>query len=133
MTNKRNTILPHLAMTCMGIATLFLMGGCSRDHLRKIINKWGAKDKEKPPVYHEYEGYSPGIGRTKKQENYNRYHYYISPDKEELLDSDPQVYSPIYEADDYETAEAPVLFDEEQYWKDHPLQTDNEKKNTNNL
>ena len=136
MTNKYHTLLSHLAMTCLGIAMLFSMGGCSRNDLRKIINKLGAKEKEKPPVYHDFEGYCPGAKRKKKQENFNRYHYYISPDKEELLDSDPQVYydyDPIYEADEIETAEAPKLFDEEQYWKDHPLQIENDKKNTNNI
>ncbi|MBO4821690.1 MAG: hypothetical protein J5548_09535 [Prevotella sp.] len=137
MTNKRHNLLSHLAMIFMGMAMLFPLGGCSRADFRKIINKWGAKDKEKPPVYHDFEGYSPGAKRAKKQENFNRYHYYISPDKEELLDSDPQVYyyDPIYEADEAETAEAPPLFDEDQYWKDHPLQIENEKTktNTNNI
>lgn len=136
MTNKCHTLLSRLAMTCTGIAMLLLMGGCSRDDLRKIIDKLGSKDKEKPPVYHEYEGYSPGAKRAKKQENFNRYHYYISPDKEELLGSDPNVYydyNPIYEADEAETAEAPQLFDEEQYWKEHPLQIENDKNNTNNI
>ena len=136
MTNKCHTLLSRLAMTCTGIAMLLLMGGCSRDDLRKIINKWGARNKEKPPVYHEYEGYNPGAKRTKKQENFNRYHYYISPDKEELLGSDPKVYydyNPIYEADEAETAKAPQLFDEEQYWKEHPLQIENDKNNTNNI
>lgn len=128
MTSKHLTLLSRIAMTCLGIASLFLMGGCSRGDLRKIINKWGGKDKEKPPVYHEFEGYSPGAKRAKKQENFNRYHYYISPDKEELLDSDPYVYyDPIYEADETEIAEAPPLFDEEQYWKDHPLQIESDK------
>ncbi len=136
MTNKYHTLLSRLAMTCLGMATLFLMGACGREDLRKIIDKLGSKDKEKPPVYHEYEGYSPGAKRAKKQENFNRYHYYISAETNDFMDSGPQVhdeYEPIYEADETETAKAPKLFDEEQYWKDHPLQIENDKKNTNNI
>jgi len=99
---------------------------CDRALFRRIINKLGKKSEEKPAVYHEYEGYSPGALRSKSLEDFSRYHYYIAPDHEELVNSDPQpYYSP-----EYEVIEAPADFDEEQYWREHPLPIYEEEPNT---
>lgn len=91
--------------------------GCSRHNLRQIINWLGKPDKEKPRVYHEYEGFAPGIKKSNVEEDFGRYHYYIAPDKEELIDSDPEIYF----RQDYEVIEPEVGFDEEKYWQEHPL------------
>ena len=112
--------------TAMLLCLPLLTCSCDRALFRRIINKLGKKSEEKPAVYHEYEGYSPGALRSKSLEDFSRYHYYIAPDHEELVNSDPQpYYSP-----EYEVIEAPADFDEEQYWREHPLPIYEEEPNT---
>jgi hypothetical protein len=112
----------RVALLCLPL----LLGSCDRALLRRVINKLGKKSEEKPAIYHEYEGYSPGARRTKSLEDFNRYYYYIAPDPEELLNSDPQIYY----REDYEVIETPADFDEEQYWREHPLPTYDDEPNT---
>lgn len=114
---------------CLALAICLALCGCTRENLRWVINKLGSKEQEKPAVYHEYEGYSPGARKSKALEDFNRYYYYISPDKEELVGSDPEIYF----QQDYEVIEATNDFDEEQYWREHPLNFDNEETTTNNI
>ena len=104
-----------LALLC-----LLLLTSCSRSTLRQIIDRLGRPDKEKPEVYHAFEGYSPGAAKSKVEEDFNRYHYYIAPDREETYDLDPDIYF----RQDYEAIEPVATFDEEQYWRDHPLPID---------
>ena len=115
------------------LVVLVIAGGLScvyidRPMLRRIINQWGRLRKEKPEVYHEYEGYSPGANRSRVEEDFNRYHYYIAPDHEELLNSDPDIYF----RQDYEAIEAPATFDEDQYWRENPLTFDDDVIDNNN-
>ena len=108
----------------VGLSCVFI----DRPMLRRLINQWGRLRKEKPEVYYEYEGYSPGAARSRVEEDFNRYHYYIAPDYEELLNSDPEIYF----RQDYEAIEAPVTFDEEQYWRENPLTFDEDIVDNNN-
>ena len=71
-------------------------------------------------AYHAFEGYSPGAAKSKVEEDFNRYHYYIAPEREETYDLDPDIYF----RQDYEAIEPVATFDEEQYWRDHPLTID---------
>ena len=117
-------IVPHQRaikpIACACVWTLFAsiaLTSCTLDHLRMLINKWGSPDKEKPTIYYEFEGYSPGAKKSKGKEDFSRYHYYIAPDKEEMIDSDPNIYF----RQDYEAIEPMPTFDEEQFWRDHPF------------
>ena len=102
------------------ILCTILTTGCSRSTLRQWIDRLGRPDQEKPEVYHEYQGYSPGAAKSKVEEDFNRYHYYIAPEREETYDLDPDIYF----RQDYEAIEPVATFDEEQYWRDHPLTID---------
>lgn len=104
-----------LALLC-----LLLLTSCSRSTLRQIIDRLGRPDKEKPEVYHAFEGYSPGAAKSKVEEDFSRYHYYIAPEREETYDLDPDIYF----RQDYEAIEPVATFDEEQYWREHPLNID---------
>ena len=85
-------------------------------------------DKEKPEVYHAFEGYSPGAKKSKVEEDFSRYHYYIAPIREETYDSDPDIYF----RQDYEAIEPVPTFDEEQYWREHPLTFDEPSPSSDN-
>ena len=99
----------------------FSLMSCDRMTLRKIINRFGSEKKDAPEVYHEYEGYSPGLKRSHVEEDFNRYHYYIATEPEEIVFTEPEIYF----RQDYETYEEPdVQFDEEAYWREHPIQVD---------
>ena len=114
---KNRSIIASLLITLMSINLM----GCDRPTLRKIINFLGSEKKEAPEVYHEYEGYSPGLKRSHVEEDFNRYHYYIATEFEEMLNPEPDIYF----RQDYETYEVPdVQFDEEAYWREHPIQID---------
>ena len=112
-----------LALLC-----LLLLTSCSRSMLRQIIDRLGRPDKEKPEVYHAFEGYSPGAKKSKVEEDFSRYHYYIAPIREETYDSDPDIYF----RQDYDDVVPQVSFDEEQYWRDHPLNLDDAEVVTEN-
>lgn len=116
-----------LAVSLLLLVAAIVGGGIylvnDRYMLRRVINLIGSRDKEKPDVFHEYEGYSPGIQRSRHGvEDFNRYHYYLAPDKEEIIDSDPQIYF----RQDYEAIEPEISFDEAQYWREHPLNFDSD-------
>ena len=110
-------------MTCAGCLAVIALAGtlssCDRTMVRNLIDKIGSRTKDKPPVYHEFEGYSPGARRSKAKEDFTRYHYYIAPEKVDITSSEPEIYF----RQDYEPidAEPAVQFDESQYWRDHPL------------
>ena len=99
---------------------LIAVEGYCRGTLRDLINHVGSNKSEKPEVYHEYEGYSPGAKRSQGVEDFSRYHYYIAPTEDELLNSDPEIYF----RQDYEPIESQESFDEEKYWREHPLFVD---------
>ncbi len=99
-----------------------MLCGCNRPLLHKLIDKFGSKKHEKPTVYHEYEGYSPGAKRSTVEENFDRYYYYIATPYEETTSNEPEITF----RQDYEDIDVQPTFDEEQYWKDHPLIIDNE-------
>ena len=101
-----------------------MLTGCDRTTLRRAIDLLGHRDESKPPIYHEYEGYSPGIRRSRVAEEFSRYHYYIAPESI-APDPDPDIYF----RQDFEGVEPMVTFDEEQYWRDHPLQLDIDEEN----
>ncbi len=106
-----------------GLACLFaamLLTGCDRAMLRRVIDMLGHRDKSKPAVYHDYEGYSPGLRKSHVTEEFSRYHYYIAPDEVAAPDPDPDIYF----RQDYDDVSPQVSFDEEQYWRDHPLNLD---------
>lgn len=132
MKPRAKIIKKWLITVMVALMTLLLSGGVwlcfDRPMLRSIINQWGRLRKEKPEVYHEYEGYSPGANRSRVEEDFNRYHYYIAPDHEELLNSDPDIYF----RQDYEAIEAPATFDEDQYWRENPLTFDDDVIDNNN-
>ena len=111
-----------------GLAAILLcaimLTGCDRTTLRRAIDLLGHRDESKPPIYHEYEGYSPGIRRSRVAEEFSRYHYYIAPESM-APDPDPDIYF----RQDFEGVEPMVTFDEEQYWRDHPLQLDIDEEN----
>lgn len=116
MIPSRSVITP-LLITLLSFSLI----GCDRPTLRKVINYLGSEKKEKPEVYHEYEGYSPGLKRSRVEEDFNRYHYYIATEFEEMSAPEPDIYF----RQDYETYEEPdVQFDEEAYWREHPIQID---------
>ncbi len=99
-----------------------MLSGCDRATLRKWISWIVRPNHSKPQVYHEYEGYSPGATKSTVVEDFSRYYYYIAPNEEEMRNSDPEIYF----RQDYEAIEPQVSFDEEQYWREHPLQLDND-------
>jgi len=99
---------------------LLALTGCDRSTLRRAIDRFGSPEKVKPEVYHESVGYSPGAKKSKVEEDFNRYHYYIAPDKEEPVETDPDIYF----RQDYEPIEPMPLFDEEQFWREHHFITD---------
>ncbi len=101
-----------LVLLCM-----VTLSSCNRAQLRQIINKLGSPDKEKPEIYHEFEGYSPSANKNKGKEDFNRYHYYIAPEMSDIVDNDPDIYF----RQDYEAIDPIPTFDEEQYWRDHPI------------
>ena len=111
-----------------GLAAILLcaimLTGCDRTTLRRAIDLLGHRDESKPPIYHESEGYSPGIRRSRAAEEFSRYHYYIAPESI-APDPDPDIYF----RQDFEGVEPMVTFDEEQYWRDHPLQLDIDEEN----
>ena len=107
-------------VTILAFAMCATLTGCSRNNLRRVIDMLGSPDKDKPEVYHEFQGYSPGEKRSHAEEDFNRYFYYIAPDKEELLDSDPNIYF----RQDYDEIVPIEGFDEEKYWREHPLNFD---------
>lgn len=114
-----------------GLACLLaamLLTGCDRTTLRRVIDMLGHRDKSKPTVYHDYEGYSPGLHKSRVTEEFSRYHYYIAPD--EIADPDPD--PDIYFRQDYDDVAPQVSFDEEQYWRDHPLNLDDAEVVTEN-
>lgn len=90
--------------------------------LRRLINQWGRWRKEKPAVYHDYEGYSPGANRSRVEEDFNRYYYYIAPARDEMLNSDPEIYF----RQDHEAIAPQTTFDEDQYWRENPLTFDDD-------
>ena len=113
---------PHAPRRCIcGFLLVLLcivtLSSCNRAQLRQIINKLGSPDKEKPEIYHEFEGYSPGAKKNKGKEDFNRYHYYIAPERNDMVDNDPDIYF----RQDYEVIDPIPTFDEEQYWRDHPI------------
>ena len=110
--------LAGLLFTCL------LLTSCDRALLRRLIDKLGHRDNSKPAVYHEYEGYSPGLRKSRVAEEFGRYHYYIAPDENDIPDPDPEIYF----RQDFEDVEPLTTFDEDQYWRDHPLQLDYEDK-----
>ena len=114
--------LIFLAVVMVSSIAVYLIAveGYFRGTLRELINHMGSNKSEKPEVYHEYEGYSPGAKRSQGVEDFNRYHYYIAPTEEELLNSDPEIYF----RQDYEPIESQEPFDEEKYWREHPLFVD---------
>ena len=120
-----NPSSPHSSSRCvrgfvMVMLCSLLLPSCSRDDLKRLINKLGSPDQEKPEVYHEFEGYSPGAKKTQGKEDFNRYHYYIAPEREEVANTDPDIYF----RQDYESIDPVPTFDEEQYWRDFPLVAD---------
>lgn len=122
-----HTLRPKLLM-CLLWSEVFALSalscGCNRPLLHKLIDKFGSKEHEKPAVYHEYEGYSPGAKRSTVKEDFNRYYYYISVPIEESEYSEPEItFRQDYQ--NYEDVDVQPIFDEEQYWKDHPLLIDN--------
>ena len=125
-----NNVRPHakfhshaLAFTrskCAMLVVLIcsaLLSSCDRAQLRQLINKLGRPDQEKPEVYHEFEGYSPGASKSKGKEDFSRYHYYIAPEMSEAIEPEPDIYF----RQDYEAIDPIPTFDEEQYWRDHPI------------
>lgn len=109
-----------LPSTVVAIVCLSFMS-CDRPTLRKLINRFGAEKKEKPEVYHEFQGYSPGLRRSRVEEDFSRYHYYIATDPDDFDDIEPDIYF----RQDYETYDEPdIQFDEEAYWREHPIQID---------
>ena len=120
---KRHTFIEVLhGVLCLSgvLLSSLLLTGCDRAVLRRAIDFLGHRNDIKPDVYHEYEGYSPGLSRSRVSEEFARYHYYIAPD--ETLDPDPD--PDIYFRQDFEGVEPQISFDEEKYWRDHPLQLD---------
>ncbi len=68
--------------TCLVcLLAAMLLTGCDRAMLRRVIDMLGHRDKSKPAVYHDYEGYSPGLRKSHVTEEFSRYHYYIAPDE----------------------------------------------------
>ena len=114
-----HSALQTCAVCVAVIAITGTLSSCDRSMVRNLIDKIGSRDKDKPPVYHEYEGYSPGARRSKAKEDFTRYHYYIAPEKDEITAAEPEIFF----RQDYEpiTAEPSVQFDESQYWREHPL------------
>lgn len=112
-------------MSCLFIMLLcsMMLTGCDRTMLRRAIDLLGHRDNSKPPVYHEYEGFSPGLRRSRVTEEFTRYHYYIAPDESMDPDPDPEIYF----RQDFEGVEPLTTFDEEKYWREHPLQLDYEE------
>ena len=108
-----------LAMT---LFCCIVLTSCSRAQLRQLINKLGSPDQEKPEVYHEFEGFSPGAKKTHGKEDFTRYHYYIAPEQNDIADNEPDIYF----RQDYEVIDPIPTFDEEQYWREHPLVIDDD-------
>ncbi len=106
------------------LAFLLLLTGCSRATLRRVIDAIGRRDNSKPSVYYEHEGYSPGLKRSQVNEEFSRYHYYIAPDELSAPEPEPEIIF----RQDYEDVTPQVSFDEEQYWRDHPLQLDGDEE-----
>ena len=102
---------------CMTI----MLTSCDRKTLRNIINRFGSEKKEKPEIYHEYEGYSPGLKRSQVEEDFNRYHYYIATEPTIDIDYEPEI---VFRQDYEDYVEPDVQFDEEKYWREHPIQID---------
>ena len=103
------------------LSSTVVLTGCSRATLRRLIDKVVSPKKEKPEIYYEHEGYSPGAKRSQKEEDFSRYHYYIAPELTDELDmsyGEPEIVF----RQDYEPIDTFPTFDEEQYWRDHPLQ-----------
>ncbi len=103
------------------LSTGLLLSGCTRANLRRVIDHLVSPDKEKPEIYYEHQGYSPGAQRSNKEEDFTRYHYYIAPamtDEPDVSYSEPEIVF----RQDYEPIDTFPTFDEEQYWRDHPLQ-----------
>lgn len=121
--NSRNT-KGHYWALAMVMAILVMSGillfSVDRTTLRRLIDLVGQRDKSKPSIYHDYEGYSPGLHRSRVDEEFTRYHYYIAPDESPSSDPEPDIYF----RQDYDDIEPQVTFDEEQYWREHPLNLD---------
>jgi len=120
--NSARSIRHRLPMLAAGAAMISIMASlssCDRAMVRTLIDKIGQRNKAKPSVYHEFEGYSPGARRSKAKEDFDRYQYYIAPEKGEFHNVEPEIHF----RQDYEpiSAEPQVQFDESQYWRDHPL------------
>ena len=126
--NRYMLSLPSMRKYALALLCLLLLTSCSRSMLRQIIDRLGRPDKEKPEVYHAFEGYSPGAKKSKVEEDFSRYHYYIAPIREETYDSDPDIYF----RQDYEAIEPVSTFDEEQYWREHPLTFDEPSPSSDN-
>lgn len=112
-----HALLRSVCPLAMALLCCLLLASCSRDRLRQLIDKLGSPDVEKPDVYHEFEGYSPGAKKSKGKEDFSRYHYYIATERFDYDDPSPDIYF----RQDYEAIEPMPTFDEEQYWRDHPL------------
>lgn len=103
------------------VAAGLLVARTDRTTLRQFIDLVGRRDKSKPPIYHEYEGYSPGLRKSRVTEEFSRYHYYIAPDEAEAADASSNAGPDIYFRQDFEEIVRQATFDEEQYWREHPL------------
>lgn len=117
----RQKVVPPLRCFVLLLAWLVTASSCDRGTFRTFISKVCSPDKEKPVPYHEAQGYSPGEWKSRIEEDFNRYHYYIAPEPDLILNSDPEIYF----RQDYSSPEPDMGFDEEKYWQEHPLELEN--------
>ena len=110
-----------LLATAMLIVVLTIMGVFDRATVRKVLSSITSGKNIKPDTYHDMQGFSPGKTKSKVEEDFNRYHFYLAPDPDLIVNSDPQIYF----RQDYDYPEPEQQFDEDKYWQEHPLQMEN--------
>ena len=115
-------ILCTLLSTAFIIVTLTIVGVFDKNTVRSVLGYISSGEKIKPEIYHEMQGYSPGKYKTRGiEEDFTRYHFYLAPDPDLIVNSDPQIYF----RDDYNYPEPEQQFNEEEYWREHPIQMEN--------